>query len=397
MGKPKKQKKGKHAARVVFSAQEQSLAASILAQLDGRDPARLIERIPDAGTARALAEMAPGDSPAVIPLLESLQREFPEKAVQKAVKRAIFKLRSRGMRVSLPDDGTASPHPIRPQEGEAPIAALSAIDGAGNRAVFMALPRMPVGFVVGMGIVNDERGMVRFQVGSYGKKRMREVRAAFGERLEAMVPVSPAHAATVLERAHALTMATAANPPPGYLEIRPLMLEGVDLLKRAPAFDLVPEDRVPPGPLTDGQLDALFGHRLFASWVIAPDDLEPLLGSFDKLADSPILLSGAQRLERETEAKNDWLAEHYPESRRLLLKERLEEMACVLHLLDDEQTARLALAAAADLGRPVPSLRPDSVPAYLLDRTLRLYEKLRRGADGEKDRPKTPSSRILIP
>jgi hypothetical protein len=345
----------------------------------------------------ALVERASSHSRAVIPLLQSLYQTFPEKAVQKAVKRAVFKLRTKGIFVSLAGKKEASAGSVLPRENEVLEAALSAIDGMGNRAVFLALPRMPKGFVVGVGILNDEKGMVHFQAGWYGKKRMREVRRAFSEQVENMVPVSFAHAVTVLERAYARGKETQENAQSGYLEVRPLMLEGVDLLTETPLPDLLPKDEIPSGPLTDGQLDTLFGHRLFASWVIPPDEIQPLLDSFDRAANSPILLSGAQRLERELELKTGWLTAHYPDSRRLVLKERLEETAYVLYGLGERETALLALAAAADLGRPVSSLRRHSVPAHLLDRTLRLYEREKGEAAREKDETVVPGSRILIP
>ncbi|MBW1786391.1 MAG: hypothetical protein JRK53_07185 [Deltaproteobacteria bacterium] len=398
MTRRKKKPKKKPSGLSPLSPEEESLVSSLLDELERVEPALLVDKVTTPEIARSLALRLPADCKETIPVLKALGRVFSEKDVRKAVKKALFRLQKKGISVSSDPAHDAKERIFRPAPKETPLAALSGIDGTGNRAVFLALPQLPTGFDVAMGIVNDELGMLEFQSGAYSKKRMKELNALFRDRVVGiMVNAALPHAAAVTEQAYARTLEKTADAPEDYLEIRPRLLNDVTLPERPPAYEVVSEEEIPSGVLTDNQLEALFSHSLFISWVIAPEDIQPLLESFDTMEDSPLILTDAQVLDRERHLKENWIAEHYTEERRSALKYRLEEMAYILHEIGEKGMARTALAAAGSLASQSGLIVSDPVPARLLEQSLDLYRRAMEDTDEDDAEVETAPSSILLP
>jgi hypothetical protein len=152
------------------------------------------------------------------------------------------------------------------------------------------LPQLPKGVDLGLGVINDEKGMIQFVFGRYSKKRAREVKEVFFERLTHMVETSLAHVATALETAYAHQKESLGDEAKDYLQLRPWILDNVTLLDRSPIYDLIPLDSVSEKILTDSQIHKLLDHRLMESWIIEPSELKPMVDEIPCLrgtADEP--------------------------------------------------------------------------------------------------------------
>ena len=88
-----------------LSPDELALVSSLLDRMDSAEPSRFIETVPSPKIAQALIERLPAHCKETIPALLELERAFSEKAVRKAVKRALFRFRKAGAAVSLPSTG----------------------------------------------------------------------------------------------------------------------------------------------------------------------------------------------------------------------------------------------------------------------------------------------------
>jgi hypothetical protein len=134
------------------------------------------------------------------------------------------------------------------------------------------------------------------------------------------------------------------------------------------------------------------------SWLIEPGAVKPFIKDMYQVNESPIVLTQVQRAARIREIKDKCLAKIFTAEERERLKGRLEEMGYMFLKLGQEETAKLALAAAQTVDQEVTVLRTNPVIETLLQRSLALYkdavgERFREHAPGKMDDP----SPIILP
>jgi hypothetical protein len=114
----------------------------------------------------------------------------------------------------------------------------------------------------------------------------------------------------------------------------------------------------------------LFKSDLFASWGIPEGEIRPYADAVWEAEESKIVLSQAQKEARFQEIYQRALSDLFPEDKRVLYKKRLEEMAYVLFQLKREEEARMSLAAAMDLEKPLNPFQPNPFLFQLVVRSI---------------------------
>lgn len=115
-----------------------------------------------------------------------------------------------------------------------------------------------------------------------------------------------------------------------------------------------------------------------------------------KTEESPIFISEAQKTDRLDEIKEKAVTELYPESKRALLKYRLEETAYVFFKLGEEDYARLSLLAALSLDKTDSILGVNPFLKTLVERTLDLYFKSIKEMERPEGTEEDPSPKIIL-
>ncbi|MFH1480371.1 MAG: hypothetical protein ABIG67_03810 [Pseudomonadota bacterium] len=394
MGKKEKTKKKKSISLRPFSAEEEIRLKELLKDPGTITPANIRDRIPDPDLARALLERLPTHDPEILGVILAIKETFPRKDVQKTVRKVFFKLRQNKI---LPPDLEVREKtpalPFKPEKVE-PIAYLGPTDGNGTRGVFTALPHLPQGFDVGMGVASDEMGIMQFFNARTGKKKMKEIKEFFFSHFHPMVETTVAHAATVLERAYRAKPQEINQESRNYLEWRARILKNTALLERPAIYDhLSPEgpEIVDTTNVTDSQMDRLLGHELMQTWTLDLEKIKPLLEEIKKTEESPILLMDAQQLDRKKELKRNALTQIYPEESRPALKWNLEEMAYVFLKLGEEAVARIALTCALSLEKKDSIFEVNPFLEALLERSMNYYSALaKEGPQEVMDKGSTP-------
>jgi hypothetical protein len=396
LSKKKKQKKKKAPDKPLLSAEQEIRLKTLLENIQDIDPTRIEEQIQSPEVAQALVKKMLPEHPNTVTILASIREAFEQKNVQKEIKRALFKLERKGFQIPEADQPEKIPFRLKRIESAEPNIYIGPVDGSGGRVLFMALPRIPKGYDIGMGLVNDEEGFLEFVSGTYSKKQMKEVKALFFEKVSPLVETSLSHAATILEGIHSLEASGRADATNNYLQLRPLILDKTSLLERPVIYDFIPlED---PDSLTDSRIQKLLNHKLLETWVVPPEEIRPLMEDIQKTEESPIFISEAQKSERINEITEKALDELYPESKRALLKNRLEETAYVFFKLEDEEYARLSLAAALSLDKKDSILGVNPFLKALVERTLEIYFESAEEMDqleGETEEDASP--KLILP
>lgn len=391
--KKPKRKRGNHP----ISSDDQAKLEDILGALKDQGPSNIRERVTSPRLACLALEQVPPDEALARPLLIAIKGTFPhDKTVQKSVKRFLFKLKQRGISIpELEERKDTRPLVRGPDPGE-PIAYTGPIDGAGNRPLFLAIPRVPKGFDVGIGVANDALGFRDFVVGIQSKKRMQELKSFFFEQVRDPLETSLPHIAQIMEMAYARHESTGDEASQGYLRIRPWILENATVPERPLVYEFISPQEISRSLLTASQIERLLHHRLMETWIVDPAAIESLMEEIQKAKESPIFMSDTQRATRIEEIKAEAIAKIYPGEKRRLLKRRLEEMALVLFKMEEEQYAKIALAAAISLDEDDTIFGVNPFLMALVTRSMEFYLKVAEDQEESKIL-RSPSSNIIVP
>ena len=398
MVKKKKQKKNKQQNTSLLSAGEVKQLDALLENTNKIDIQNLDEQIQNPQFMQVLVEKLPSDNPKILQVVLAIRDAYPDKNVQKAVKKTLFKLKQRGVQIpNLESDITPALILKAPQK-EAPSAYVGPIDGTGSRGVMIKIPQVPKGVNIGIGIVSADEGIAYFIYGEYSKKQAKDVKALFYEQTDGWaVETSISHVATILEKAYAKNNTGSSEATEGYLQIRPWILEQATLLDRPVIDDFISSDSISKEILTELMLDKLLEHELMESWLIDPEKMEPIFEEISEAEESPILISEAQKSDRIREIKDKAIADIYPDSKRLELKDSLEEMAYIFYKQDEEEYTRLSLLAASSLEQTNYSLATNPFLKALLDHNINYYIEKMGELDLEpEDEDERESSPCLI-
>ena len=396
VSKKKKPKKKKPYDSPQITSEEEILLNSLLENPKNINLSNINEQITSPQLAQALVEKLSSGDAETIKLILAIREAFDQKNVQKAVKKTIFRLKQRGLFIPDLESRKEAPLLIKKTQHVEPTVYIGPIDGTGSRLICIFLPQIPKGFQVGIGAVSDEEGIIDFASGEYSKKRMREFKDFVLEKFSPTVEASLAHAATILEKAYSRKEQTLRESYRNYLQLRPLILENVSLLDRPVIYDFIPFDTVSEKTLTDSQIDKLLGHKLMESWIIDADQIKPLADEISEAEKSPIIVSGGQSANRIDEIKQKGITELYQDPKRLLLKNRLEEMAYVFLKLDEEEYSHLSLAAAFSLDEKDSFMKVNPFLTAMVERSLNYYTQMAKEIAKSEGLEEDSSSSIVI-
>ena len=295
----------------------------------------------------------------VASLLQRMLDASKEKKVRKIVKRSLYRLRSKGIAVeegSL-DKGRSI---LRPLEAEPPKGFGGGFDFLGQRFLLLVIPHTGRGWAVMQGLISDTEGFVDFS----GEEMTRKGFRAFFEEIQGkspfpLVELDPPYVGFLFDQAYQLTLEKKGGLPQDYLRAK-TEIERIKKEYERPLIhsylqvdETVAEDRF----LRRG--GDLLKVDLFQGWRIEQDQIQRYADEVWEAEESKIVLNQTQKEARFQGIYQKALSELFAGDRRQLYRRRLEEMAYVLFKLGKEEEARISLAVAIDLERPVNPIQPN--------------------------------------
>jgi hypothetical protein len=292
-------------------------------------------------------------------LLPRMLQASDNKKVRKNIKRALYRLRSKGIAiVEVPPQKEGSI--LRPLEAEPPKGFGGGFDFMGQRFLLLVIPHTGRGWRVMQGVTSDTKGLIDFS----GQEMTRKGFKAFFEEIQGespfpLVEMEPSYVGFLFAQAYQLTLEKKGTPPHDYLSLKS-EIEGIKKEYDNPliylylqAGELAGDERV----LKRG--GDLLKADLFYSWRIVDEEIRPYADAVWEAEESKILLNQAQKEVRFQGVYQKALSELFSGERRLLYKQRLEEMAYILFKLRREEEARVSLAVALDLEKPLNLIQPN--------------------------------------
>jgi hypothetical protein len=298
-----------------------------------------IERLltgPEADAAtEALAEIG-GERVAV--LLAARARPGSDRALLKALRRALFRFEQRG--VPVPRVQEAAEH--RAAVGGPDIEGfISAFDGRGARILWLLRPQSGGGTLLLAAEVHEPEGLRDVRLTEMTRKELRAVR----DRLQReaglrLVPTDWRVVDALLVEAH--ERAGAPDRARDYLRLRPRLVTVPPKAPAEPVSALVTTPSDDERTRLVATSDALLGLPELQWWP-APEAMAPFLDEIAAVRDSPLVLSELQQEERLRAILARAAAQLYPPS---AMARRLEGTAYVLAGTGRVSQARQALAVA---------------------------------------------------
>lgn len=314
-------------------------APAQLLPLAGRTPeldlaivARL-GRTPDAEHAAALRSV------------ESGAERLGWRAVVKEARRALYRFTQRGVAVPAP---APVEEPPRPRAASTIEGYVSAIDGRGDRLLWIVRPRHDGGVAVLTAVLNEPGGLRDVALADMPRKTLRRMEQDLQARHHLrMVGADAAYCDALLEE--------------GFARARAAGTAGVGEYPtyRARLFATAPAPRDPPlaarvlgedvaSAAAEGP--ALLAEPEFFTWLLDRSVLGSYAAEVSAVRDSPLVLSRPQQEERGRSIVVRALHELFGGDAARPYRRRLEEMAYVLHATGRPALARAALASANALG-----------------------------------------------
>ena len=327
-------------------ADELLRAAGVAA--DDTDPARLLplagrDAALDLAIVARLARVADEAHAAALRRVEADAARAGPKAVVKAARRALYLLGQRG--VTVPE-----PERIEPARRLAAPGSLegyvSAIDGRGDRLIWLVRPQREGGLLVLTAIVNEPAGLRDASLAELPRKTLRRMERDLqaSHRLR-MVAADGAYCDALLAE--------------GFARARTAGTGGVGEYPtfRARLTSTEPAPRDPPlaaRVLGEAGRDVADGARLldeleFTTWRLERPALAAYVAEIAAVRESPLVLSRPQQEERVRAVVARALRELFAEDGGAAYRRRLEEMAYYLDATARRPLAIVALASAQAL------------------------------------------------
>jgi hypothetical protein len=303
-------------------------------------------------------------------LLQRMLQVSKEKKVQKIIKRSLYRLKSKGIAVTeiLPEKKISI---LRPLQTESPKGFGGGFDFLGQRFLLLVIPHAGRGWTVMQGVISDTEGLIDFSGEEMTRKR---VKGFFEEIQEKspfpLVEMESSYVGFLFFQAYQLSLEKKRTLPQDYLRLKN-EIEGVKKVYERPliysflqANEISGDDRI----LRRG--GELLKADVINTWRIEEEEIRPYADDVWEAEESKIVLTQTQKEARFQGVYQKALSELFKSERRFLYQRRLEEMAYIFFKLGKQEEARISLAVAIDLEKPVNPIQPNPFLFQLVVRSI---------------------------
>jgi hypothetical protein len=310
----------------------------------------------DAQIADALAAVA---HPSAARLLVRMMASADSKKLAKTIKRSLYRLKGRGIAVEeSPPEQRASV--FRPPKAEAARGMGSGIDGLGERFLLLAIPRAGRGWAVIQAGVSDTLGLVNFVGDEMTRKGFRGFISEFkGKFPFPLVEMEPSYIAFLIARAYQRSVQREVTLSQDYIRFKADIEHTRKEYEKPVVYSHLRIDETAEADRHLSRAGDLLKSDVFAGWMMGTELIQPYAEAVREAEESKLILNPVQKEGRIQEVYQKALSDLFSGERRSLYERRLAEMAYVLFKLGREEEARISLAAAMDLQKPVNPFQPN--------------------------------------
>src|SRR5579871_1663832 len=334
----------------ILASENPDRAVRLLGSLVGKDAVPLLTMLahvdPSAIAVAAVDALGEVRDPSAATALEAVAHSTQDKAIQKAARRALYRLASQGIKPG----SVTPPVPTTFISREATLyrAIASAFDGNGTRALWIAADR-PLGGIYMVALeINDVRGLTDCVGRDTTRKRFAEQERSMREKdLVAWVELPIPYARQLVQEAVSLARESGSGVPASYALWADTIGEPPAPFERALVYDEINPVEVRLHPTLENETPLLFEQPEVEPWFFPPERVRKYLLQLMQPASSRLLITPESDAERQQRIFREAAKELLPPNALHGLRRRLEETAYIFLRSDRAADARRAVAAAA--------------------------------------------------
>jgi len=317
----------------------------------------ILDKEPEAAV-RMIEELSALPSLEMARLLQQLLEVPCDKKIRKAIKRSLYRLKSKGIIVEEVSAGKEGPV-FRPLQTEPPRGFGGPFDFLGRRFLVLVIPHAGKGLTVMQGIVGDTEGLVDFSGGEMTRKRFKP----FFEEIQkggpfSLIAMEPSYVGYLFAQANQLALDQGKSPLQEYIQLRKEVESIKKEYEQSPVYSMMETDEIEGDERVLNRGGDLLKTDLFGSWKIREEEIRPYANEVWEAEESKLVLNQPQKEARFQEIYQRALSDLFPEEKRSLYRRRMEDMAYYLFKSGREEEAKVSLAVAIDLKKAPNVIQP---------------------------------------
>lgn len=313
--------------------------------------------------------------------LQDLLADAGDKTVQKAIKKALHRLKAQGITV---DETSPRARVVGTATHRLEKCLASHIDAIGDRIIWMIRTKPFGGYNIAYVVINYGTG-IKHAFGLQASKRELPELLAKAHEFSTLIELEPTYCQYQLALAQQMNLDTGTSVPEEYFALRDIIGEGRTTFEKAMIYAALSEDDQREAQAYTHHAQDLLDVPEFAGWTLPETVIQRLGDQLRDLEESQIIVSEAVQQQRIREVYAQATEQALSAGSRRIMRLRLEEMAYYLLRTERRREALWAVAAAQSLQEENPErLRHNAFVGALLERSLE-YAKTH------------PSSSIILP
>jgi hypothetical protein len=314
-------------------------------------------------------------------MLQELLADTSDKVAQKAVKKALHRLKAQGISF---DEVSPRTRIVGTATHRLEKCLASHIDAIGDRIIWLIRTKPFGGYNIAYVVINYGTG-IKHAFGLQASKRELPDLLAKVQEFSSFIELDPAYCQYQLALAQQMNLDTGTPVPEDYFALRDIIGEAPTTFDQAIIYAVLSEEDLREADAYTHHAQDLLDVPEFAGWTLPEAVIQKFGDRLRDLEESQIVVSEAVKRERVSEVYAQATQEALSAASRRIMRLRLEEMAYYLLRTDRRREALWAVAAATSLQEENPErLRHNAFVGALLERSLE-YAK------------EHPSSRIILP
>jgi hypothetical protein len=235
--------------------------------------------------------------------------------------------------------------------------------------------------------VSDTQGLANFVGDEMTRKGFRVFLQELKEKFPfPLIEMEPSYVGFLITQAYQLTLEKKGTPSQDYLHLRTEIDNIKKDYEKPFIYSYLQADETTEDDRLLRRAGDLLKADVFADWEIEKDQIQPYADAVWEAEESKLILNPVQKEARFQEVYQKALSELFSGERRVLYERRLEEMAEILFKMGREEGARISLAAAMDLKKPMNPFQPNPFLLQLVITSI--FKRLR---DAYEKKVKEPS------
>lgn len=321
-----------------------------------------------------------------VELLLKIYGKSSDKGTNKAVRRALYKLKSQGLYVPDIWEMSLIQEGIELKES----AYVSSINGLGERTLWLTSPRSGEKVDMRQIGIRDIKGIIAYSHLVISDQKFKEL--IEGQEGLPVVEVDPLYLRYLVEEAYKRNANSRMPLPKVYLSERDFWQKGDILTIKPLIYEVLNEEEVKKDRGALGSSKDLFNTDEMAKWRLEENEVEEYTEKLEEVRESRLTINEIQRQEQIMRALEEATDNYFSEETREIMKRRLEEMALVFFKTGKREEAKQCLAAALAFGNYSLPPRDNPFAMEMIKKSIKfIYEEM------EEEEEEKPSSLIVLP